>query len=302
MVSPHTATTVIAPGVNELMKCWRRGYRIVFVAVAISLCQWSAAPIPAGASETLIIATSPSVAAPIQALGRAFEARHPEVRVGLYIDSGLELRQTIAAIEKNASGKYFIGTGPIHLVAPGGDELITRLEQKYYVLPGTRRQYAAVPLVLVVPEALVEAPDSFEALGEGQGRRVAIADPALTTLGQQSRELLIGLGLWDRLTGQLDIAGDVQGVLDHVLNGQAEVGIVFGPDAVKESQRIRVASVADGRSVHSTVHSIAMERYCPNRRLCEEFLHYTQSSEAQALLSRLGYAPVSGRLNEGVAR
>jgi molybdate transport system substrate-binding protein len=38
------------------------------------------------------------------------------------------------------------------------------------------------------------------------------------------------------------------------------------------------------------VHSMAMERYCPNRRLCEEFLNFIQSPEAQAELRRLGFA------------
>lgn len=168
-----------------------RAYAIALAAVAVVPLLCSGKSARAGTTERLIIATSPSVAAPIRALGEAFDAMHPEVRVGLYIDSGLELRQAIVAIQNSVKGQYFIERGLIHLVAPGGDELITRLEQRYYVLPGTRRSYAAVPLVLVVPESLVEAPNSFEALGEGW--RVAMADPALTTLGRQSMALLIEL-------------------------------------------------------------------------------------------------------------
>ena len=121
---------------------------------------------PAAASEPLIIAASPSLATPLGALARAFEASHPDVKVRLYFDSGLDLRRTIAAMENHPTGQYFIGSGPIHIIAPGGDELITRLEQKYYVLPQTRRPYATVSLVLVVPESLVDAPSSFEALGQ----------------------------------------------------------------------------------------------------------------------------------------
>ncbi len=242
----------------------------------------------AAASEPLVIAASPSLATPLEELGRAFEATHPNVKVRIYFDSGLNLRRTIAGMENHPKGKYFIGTGPIHLVAPGGDELITRLEHKYYVLPDTRRPYAAVPLVMAVPESLVEAPTSFEALAQGQKIRVAVADPTLTALGQKTEELFMALGIWDQLKGQLDVATDTRGVLDHVLNGQADVGILFGPDAVKESQRVRVV-VSDDRTVRPIVHSIAMERYCPNRVLCEEFLTFTQSLAAQAVLTRLGY-------------
>jgi molybdate transport system substrate-binding protein len=249
----------------------------------------------ASANEPLVIAASPSMAAPLEAIGQAFEKTHPDVKVRVYFDSGLDLRRTIAGVENNSTGKYFIGTGPIHLVAPGGDELITRLEQKYYVLPGTRRPYAAVPLVMVVPESLVEAPTSFEALAQGQNIRVAVADPVLTTLGQRTKQLFEALGLLDSLKGRMDVGSDTRSVLDHVLSGQADVGIVFGPDAAKESERVRVVAVSDSRIVRPTVHSMAMERYCPNRRLCEEFLDFTQSPDAQALLARLGYVAPNSR-------
>lgn len=244
----------------------------------------------AQASEPLVIATSPSVAPAVEALGRQFEAAHPNIRVQLYVDSGLDLRRTIAGMENSAKGQYFIGSGPIHLVAPGGDELITRLEQKYYVLPGTSRPYAQVPLVLVVPEALVEAPTSFEALAEHQTLRIAIGDPRLTVLGQKTKELLIANGVWNKVESRLDKSSDTRAVLDHVLNGQADVGILFGPDAVQESQRVRVVAVSTSAIGQPVIHSMAMERYCPNRALCTEFLDFVQSPDAQALLKRLGYA------------
>ena len=249
-----------------------------------------AAPVLAMAMESLVIAASPSVAIPVEALSRQFEAAHPNVRVRLYLDSGLDLRRTIAAMENNSKGQYFIGSGPIHLVAPGGDELITRLEQKLYVLPGTRRPYAEVPLVMVVPEALVEAPTSFDALAHDLTLRIAIGDPDLTVLGEKTKELLTALGIWKSVEGRLDRATDTRAVLDHVLNGQADVGILFGPDAVKESQRIRVVAVSDREKVRPVGHSMAMERYCPNRVLCLEFLDFVQSPEAQVVLKPLGYA------------
>lgn len=241
------------------------------------------------ALEPLVIAASPSLAQPLEALAAAFESVHPDVKVRLYFDSGLDLRRTIAAMENDPSGRYFIGTGPIHLIAPGGDELITRLEQKYYVLPKTRRPYATVSLVLVVPESLVDAPTSFEAMARETRMRVAVADPTLTVVGQKTSELFKTLGIGEALKGRLDVATDARAVLDHVLNGQADVGIIFGPDAYEKRERVRVVAVASARDIRPIVHSIAMERYCPNRPLCEEFLTFTQSVEAQAVLRQLGY-------------
>lgn len=249
------------------------------------------------ASEQLVIAASPGLRLPIEALGRQFEAAHPDVRVRLHLDSGLDLRRTIAGMENSTKG-YFIGTGPIHLVAPGGDELITRLEQKYYVLPGTGRAYAEERLVMVVPESLVEAPVSFEALKSERTLRIAVGDPEKTGLGQKTKQLLTKLGIWDDVQGRLDEAADTRSVVDHVLNGQADVGILFGPDAARENQRLRVVAEAEGSLVAPVVHSMAMERYCPNRALCAEFLEFIQSASAQTTLKGLGYAsPVRERSN-----
>jgi molybdate transport system substrate-binding protein len=258
------------------------------VRLAVMVTGLLCAGVPAHA-EPLVIAASPSLAAPLEALAHVFEEMHPGVQVRIYFDSGLDLRRTIAAMENSMVGQYFIGKGPIHLVAPGGDELIDRLQRRYYVLPGTKRPYAAVRLVLVVPESLVEAPSSFEALAKDAHLRVAVADPAFTELGRHTNELFRALGIGGAFKSRLDVAGDARGVLDHLLNGQADAGIIFGPDAAQEKERVRIVAVAPDGAHRPVMHSMAMERFCPNRTLCEKFLSFIQSPEAQAALKPLGY-------------
>jgi len=138
---------------------------------------------------------------------------------------------------------------------------------------------------------LVEAPASFEELGKGAKYRIAVADPRLTELGRQTERLFASLGILNDVKGRLDVASDARGVLDHLLYGQADVGIIFGPDAVKEQERIRVVATAGKPTFEPTMHSMAMERYCPNRSLCEEFLSFIQSPEAEKVVKSLGYLP-----------
>jgi molybdate transport system substrate-binding protein len=241
------------------------------------------------ATRTLVIAASPSLAVPVETLSRRFEATHPDVRVRIYFDSGLALRQTIATMENR--GRYFIGTGPIHLLAPGGDELIARLQHRYYVLPGTAVAYASVPLVLVVPESLVEAPASLEDALRDPRIRVAVADPSLTVLGEKTARVLRAKGFSAAASSRLDIAADANGVVDHLLNGQADVAIIFGPDAAGRNQQVRVIEEVRDQAMAATVHSMAMERSCPDRMLCQEFLSFIHTAESQALLRALGYGP-----------
>ena len=248
---------------------------------------------PAWAAETFVIAASPSMKDVLERLGDGFEKSHPGVHVQLYFDSGLALRQTIAGMENSMVGRYFIGTGPIHVIAPGGDELITRLEQKYYVLPDTRRPYALDQLVVIVPESLVEAPDSLEAIRLGTWR-LAVADASRTRLGTQTGELFRYFGLDEALRGRLDLATDSRGVIDHVLSGQADAGIIFGHEAVRAQDRLRIAATI-AKGYKPTVHSMVMERYCPNRTLCEEFLTFIQGAEGQAIVRRAGHTVPPGK-------
>jgi len=254
------------------------------------------------ANEPLVILASPSMADPLQALGQAFEAKHPGVTVQLHYGSGLELRQMIGAMQNRDGTKYFIGSGPIHIIAPGGDELITRLVRVYYVLPESRTPYATVSLVLVVPESLVEAPSSFEAIAQNAHIRIAVADPKLTVLGEKTDELLRALGGATTWEGRLDVATDARGVLDHVLNGNADVAIVFGPEAVREASRVRVVAVAPGKLNRPVTHSMVMERFCPNRALCEEFLGFVRSQDAEAIIKQLGYGIPSSEVHVSPTR
>jgi len=245
----------------------------------------------ASASEAFVIAGSPIMTDLLMALGAAFEAKHPGVRVRIHYGSGLELRQMIATMENRDRTKYFIGSGPIHIVAPGGDEVITRLAMRYYVLPESRTSYATASLVLVVPESLVDAPSSFEAVAKDGRTRIAVADPKLTVLGQKTDEFLRALagGRTTTWADRLDVATDATGVLDHLLNGKADVAIVFGPEAVREADRVRVIAVAPEQLDRPVTHSMAMERYCPDRALCEEFLGFIRTPEAESIIKQLGY-------------
>ncbi|MEC4889894.1 MAG: substrate-binding domain-containing protein [Nitrospira sp.] len=238
-----------------------------------------------GAVRVLVIATSPAVAEALTQLGQAFEVSHPGVRVQLSVDPALDLRRMVAAMESR--GKSFIGSGPIHLVAPGGDEVITRMEQKYYLLPEANALYATERLVLIAPESLSEAPESFEALATMGTVRIAVADLS-TRLGVETDQVLRALGLKGK---RLDLANDQAGILDHVLSGQADVGILFGQDAMKVQQRVRIVATAPAGLYKPIPHSIAMERYCPDRPLCEEFLRFVTSPDGQSVLKRLGYGP-----------
>ncbi len=269
-----------------------RSFRLGLAACAVVVCSWAAA----AAGGELLIAASPSVAVPLEALAGAFESAHPTSKVRLYYDRALDLRRTIAAAQQD--GRHFIGSGVISLVAPGDDELLDRLEQKYYVFPGSRRVYAVNRLVVVAPESLVEAPGSLDAIVADGRVRLAVADPRDTELGRNTQLLLETLGAAQALRDRTDVAADARGVIDHVLNGQADVGIVSGADAARARDHVRVVAVASGDHPAPKTHAIAMERYCPDRAAAEAFLRFIQTEPARAAIRQVGYGVPNNREEE----
>ena len=244
-------------------------------------------------AESLIIAAAPSVKAPLEALAQAFERAHPDVHIQIHYDSGGRLRQSIASMQN--TGRYFVGSGPVHLIAPSSSEVLDRLEQRYYVLPGTRKAYASVPLTLVVPESQVDAPTSFEALAQDATKKVSVADPGMTELGLKTQSFLEAAGLSHALQGRLDVAHDANGVIDDVVNGDADAGIVFGSDAIRHAARVRIVASSTDKLHRPIVYVMAMERFCPNRDLCRQFLAFAETDEAQQALKPLGYGSPSHR-------
>jgi len=264
----------------------RQARSVAFVALSIAL--FVIGTIRDSGAESLVIATSPSVKDAMDALGRAFEHTHPHVTIQLSVDHAIDLRRTIAAIENR--GLPNADSSPIHIVAPGGDDLITRLEYRQYILPMSKTVYATEQLVLIAHEAFTNPPGSFEALAQAESVRVAVAD-LTTQLGIETARLLSAVGFKDPQQIRLSQASNHVGVLDHIAAGNADVGIVFGHQAYQSRQLLRIVATAPANLYKPISHSMAMQRHCPNRPLCEEFLRFATSSEGQSILKQLGYGP-----------
>jgi molybdate transport system substrate-binding protein len=257
--------------------------RYALTVLILSLL-WVMTPTARTWAETLTIAVSPEFAPPLKALGEAFESANPGVKVRLYYGSGIHLEQALRAKQ-------------IHLVAPGTNVWSDDGEAKrYQVLSKTLRPYAVVPIALAASASLPNPPSSLEDLGQMSGLRVVIIGDPATELGRRTQELLDHLGLRSAVQGRLETVRNTQGVLDHLSRGRADVGILFGPDAVQQIGRFQIIPVTPNGSHQPILLPLALDRFCPNAELGQAFLDFTLSPEAQAVLKRLGYDLPAGFL------
>ncbi len=246
-------------------------------------------PTASRAEEPLVILASPTLERPLVALAEAFEGSHPDVQIKILLDSAMALRGTIGRLQH--SGRYGPHAGLVHLVVPADQELLDRLEYRYYVLPGTRRAYATDRLVLVVPNGSNESALSLADLVKDKTRRLVVADPEVSGLGHQSRQPLDALLRRVEIRSTVIVAHDAHGIVDRLAHGMADVGILFEHQAAQARTLVRLAGVIEPEVSPPVVYAMAMDRFCPNRTLCHQFLEFSQSHEARAVLARLGYGP-----------
>ena len=239
-------------------------------------------------AEPLIILASPRLEKPLVALAESFESTHADVHVKILLDSGLGLRGTIARLQN--AGLYGIESGIVHIVAPADQQLIDRLEDRYYVLPGTRRPFATARLVLVASADGPAPLPSVQELSTATAVRIVVADPEVSELGHKTKSALDQLQWSSAATDRLIVGHDVRGVLDRIIHGKAEVGILFEHQAVAAGPSVKIIAQLPEEAAPPIVYAMAMERFCPNRPLCRSFLDFSQSPEARKLLARLGYS------------
>ena len=247
----------------------------------------------AQAGEPFVILASPSLEKPLVALAETFEASHPNVRVKILLDSGFALRGTIGRLQN--SGLYGIESGVIHIVAPADQELIDRLEHRHYVMPDSRQEYATSRLALVVPASAPVTGLSFEEVLRLPSARLVVADPQVSELGHRTKIAFENLGGLGGTESRRITAHDAHGVLDRLAYGKADVGVLFEHQAVEAGQSVRLVAPVPEVVAPPIVYAMAMERFCPNRPLCREFLEFSRSPEARTILTRLGYGIPSDR-------
>lgn len=139
-------------------------------------------------------------------------------------------RQTGHAVRLSfgSTGKQYaqiVNGAPFDAFFAADAERPQRLEREGYAVPGSRFTFAIGQLVLWSrEEGLVDA--RGEVLRQAPFRHLAIANPDLAPYGAAARDVLLSLGLWERLESKLVRGENIGQTFQFVISGNAELGFV----------------------------------------------------------------------------
>jgi molybdate transport system substrate-binding protein len=178
---------------------------------------------------------------------------------------------------------------PVDVYASAGEREMDQLQAKELIDQATRADFARNTLVLVVPADFKTPLHSFADLEEPGVRRIAIGNPKTVPAGQYSQELFRNIQLWSRVKSRLVLAENVRQVLDYVVRGEVEAGIVYATDVqIAQGKAVMVARAPD-RDYSPILYPIAVVKDSTNAQAAKEFVDLVRSTDGIQILEKHGF-------------
>jgi len=231
------------------------------------------------AGGELIVSAAASLRDAFNEIGRLYESReHTKVRFNYGASGALE--------------KQIEASAPVDVFASAGAKQMDDLIAKDLIIEGSRQDFARNALVLITPADAPVSINSFADLDSSQVRRIAIGNPQTVPAGQYTEQTLTNLKLWQQLQPKLILAEDVRQVLDYVVRGEVQAGIVYASDAYSAGFKVKAVALAPENSHDPILYPIAVIRESRQPEVARKFIALVLSAEGQRVLTKYGFISV----------
>jgi len=247
---------------------------LLFLGV-LTTTVWTTLPVQAQ-PETLTVAAASSLKDVLRKVLPLFEARHNDINVRVIYGPSQTLRNQI---EQGA---------PVDVFLPSLLEEIEQLEKKGLIIQGTKRAYAGTSLVLITSTALPATIASIHDLWTFPVRRIAIGDPKSSSVGKVAAQFLKYSKLEPSLRAHYVYGEHSRAVLDLVVNGEAEIGIVYRTDAVA-NQHVRILDTAPADSHTPVRYGVAAVWTAKNISGAGDFMEFLMTRQIQTQFKEHGF-------------
>ena len=178
---------------------------------------------------------------------------------------------------------------PVDLFISAADKQVDDLIKSGKADPASRCVIVENTLVLIVPAAATNPPQSFADLIADRVGRIAIGQPKAVPAGQYAMETLANLKLADALSGKIVYGANVRQVLDYVVRNEVDAGMVYATDARVAGDTVKVVATAPPSSHQRIEYPAVIITASPHAPAALRFLNYLQSSPANSIFVSQGF-------------
>lgn len=234
------------------------------------------------ASDQLVVSAAVSLKDAFSEIGELYKSKTGKTVGFNFGASGALARQ----IETGAPVDVFASAG-----APQMDEIAA----KNLIDWETRRDFARNTLVLIAPNDSKLNLQAFSDLTKTDVEKIAVGNPKTVPAGQYTEQVFEKFDLKTNLQSKLITGEDVRQVLDYVVRGEVDAGIVYRSDARGASDKVRVVTTAPDDSHQPILYPIAVVRDSRRKAAAQEFINLVMSAEGQNILRKYGFVEVVGK-------
>ncbi len=181
------------------------------------------------------------------------------------------------------------GGAPVDVFASAARKDMDEAEKKGLIAVGSRVNFAANSVVLIVPLKPGTAMKSFEDLKSGSIKKIAVGDPRTVPAGRYAEDVFAYYKMLDAIKDKLIFTENVRQVLDYVSRGEVDAGIVYSTDAMVGAKEVVIAATAPEESHKPVVYPIAMVKTTRNNELASAFIALVTSPEGKRILGKYGF-------------
>ena len=177
---------------------------------------------------------------------------------------------------------------PVDVFASAGAKQMDELATKQLLVPASRIDFARNVLVLVEP-ANSSAIASFTDLTKPEVKKIALGNPKTVPAGQYTQQTLNKLQLLPGIQSKLIYAEDVRQVLDYVVRGEVDAGIVYSSDVLSAGVKVKEVVRAPDDSHDPILYPIALVKDSKRRDAAQKFIELVLSADGQKILAKYGF-------------
>ncbi len=163
------------------------------------------------------------------------------------------------------------------------------LQNKGWLIDGTRRDILSNKLVLIVPSNSTLGLTSFTDLALPKVSMISIGDPGSVPAGAYAKQAFDLLGITTQVQSKYLLGADVRGVLAHVESGSVSAGVIYATDALI-SDKVKVVASAPDAINAKIVYPAAVTKNSRNQAEAQEYINFLASEQAMTIFAKYGFS------------
>lgn len=229
------------------------------------------------APDELIISAAASLKDALEDIKPIYNKEKSNIKITYNFGSSGSLQQQI---EQGA---------PVDIFISAAKKQMDALQNKGLLLNDTRKNLLKNQMVLIVPKNNTTI-KTFQDLATDKSKKLAIGEPKSVPAGQYAQEVLISLGLLNKVKDKVIYAKDVRQVLSYVATGNVDAGFVYLTDA-KTSNDVKIVATAPEKSHSPIIYPVAVLKDSKSANQAKAFVRFLSIDKARKIFQKYGFIP-----------